>query len=462
MKNFQITNKNGIKLKTSNKYVDEDINISIDSTNLVSENIKNGVEILGVTGTMQSSSGGADITTNIKVTNSISDIMGTEHNKLCILNDTNGLSFKVVDKIDSRNEEILTLNKVLPDATTYAFCARFNDNIYIFGGANNSSTNLYNRTNIIYKFNCKTKNIETLSVRLPQILSEACCSTYNDNIYIFGGASTSVGKTIYKFNCTTETIETLSVTLPAPRYGACCATYGDNIYIFGGNNGTYAYNTIFKFNCKTETISILSIKLPTKLYYMCCSIYKSSIYIFGGNSTSAVNTIYKFNCKTETIETLSVTLPIPLYVSSCSIFNDVVYILGGNNGNVRVNTIYKFNCTAETIETLSVTLPQPVSVSFCCSTYENNIYLFGGHNDSNRIDTIYNLFVSFELTTNNVLIYNANSNYSFDLITDQVTIPINKVYIGNSNNKSQFANAYLYDETQMAWVNVNTGEVLTE
>ena len=53
MKNFQITNKNGIKLKTSNKYVDEDINISIDSTNLVSENIKNGVEILGVTGTFE-------------------------------------------------------------------------------------------------------------------------------------------------------------------------------------------------------------------------------------------------------------------------------------------------------------------------------------------------------------------------------------------------------------------------
>ena len=51
MKNFQITNKNGIKLKTSNKYVDEDINISIDSTNLVSENIAKGKIILGVIGT---------------------------------------------------------------------------------------------------------------------------------------------------------------------------------------------------------------------------------------------------------------------------------------------------------------------------------------------------------------------------------------------------------------------------
>ena len=40
MKNFKITNTNGIKLKTSNKYIDDDINVSVDSTNLVSENIK--------------------------------------------------------------------------------------------------------------------------------------------------------------------------------------------------------------------------------------------------------------------------------------------------------------------------------------------------------------------------------------------------------------------------------------
>ena len=411
------------------------------------------------------SGGGANITSNIKIVANKNDILGTtEHNKLCILSDTSELSFKVVDKIDGvkgEHENISTLSEVLPDATNYAFCARYEDNIYIFGGANNSSTNKNNRTDIIYKFNCKTKTIETLSTRLPQILTEACCATYNDNIYIFGGASTSVVNTIYKFNCTTETIETLSVTLPNVRYGACCATYGDNIYIFGGNDGSYVYNNIYKFNCKTETISTLSITLPAYLYYMCCSIYNSSIYIFGGISSYHSKAIYKFNCKTETIETLSVTLPVTLYASSCSIFDDVIYILGGNNGNAVVNTIYKFNCTTESIETLSVTLPQPVSISFCCSICENNIYLFGGHNGNKRLDTIYNLSVSFELIANNVLIYNANSNYSFDLITDQVTIPIKNIYIGNSNNKAQLANAYLYDDSQSAWVNVNTGEVLS-
>ena len=85
---------------------------------------------------------------------------------------------------------------------------------------------------------------------------------------------------------------------------------------------------------------------------------------------------------------------------------------------------------------------------------KNLIFLIG-------LNTIYNFSVSFELIANNVLIYNANSDYSFDLITNQVTIPIKNIYIGNSNNKAQLANAYLYDETQTGWVNVNTGEVLS-
>ena len=53
-----------------------------------------------------------------------------------------------------------------------------------------------------------------------------------------------------------------------------------------------------------------------------------------------------------------------------------------------------------------------------------------------------------------------NSKFNFDLITDQVTIPIKNIYIGDSNNTAQLCNAYLYDETKSAWVNVNTGEVL--
>ena len=137
-----------------------------------------------------------------------------------------------------------------------------------------------------------------------------------------------------------------------------------------------------------------------------------------------------------------------------------MYIFGGwTINNSYSDKIYKFNCATETITTLSVVLPQGMQGA-CCSINNGNIYIFGGYRYA-YLNTIYQFATSFELTANNVLIYNANSNYSFDLITDQVTIPIKNIYIGDSNNTAQLANAYLYDEIQSAWINVNTGEVLT-
>ena len=395
-----------------------------------------------------------DVTSNIKITGNKSDILSSPKNLLCILSDTASLAIKVVDKIEGGSEELSTLSEVLPQGLYDSCCARYNDNIYIFGGYSSG------QVNTIYKFNCTTETIETLSVTLSQTLYKACCSIYNDNIYIFGGSSSSGQvNTIYKFNCTTETIEILSVTLPQTLSYLCCATYDDNIYIFGGYNNGYV-NTIYKFNCTTGTIEKLSITLPQTLAGGCCATYGDNIYIFGGFSSSDnLNTIYKFNCTTGTIEKLSITLPIKLRDHWCSIYNDNIYIFGGYNNGFRLNTIYKFNCTTETIEKLSITLPQVLG-SACSSIYNSDIYIFGGYSSS-KVDTIYNFSVSFELIANNVLIYNANSNYSFDLITDQVTIPISKIYIGDSTNMAQLASAYLYDQSQSAWVNVNTGKVLT-
>ena len=219
------------------------------------------------------------------------------------------------------------------------------------------------------------------------------------------------------------------------------------------NTGDLSFKVVDKIEGGSEEISTLSEVLPQKISQSCCARHGENIYIFGGSSGGiAQNAIYKFNCISKSITTLSVTLPQALYGSCCAIYEDNIYIFGGSSGS-GTNTIYKFNCTTETITTLSVKLPQAMFFS-CCSTYNSNIYIF-------YLNTIYNFSISFELTANNVLIYNANSDYSFDLITDQVTIPIKKVYIGDSNNTAQLAEAYLYDESQTGWVNVNTGEVLS-
>ena len=394
-----------------------------------------------------------DVTSNIKITGNINDVLASPKNLLCILSGVSSLAIKVVDKIEGGSEEISTLNTVLPQGIQYACCASHGDDIYIFGGYNGS-----NPLNTIYKFNTYTKTIETLNVTLPQALYGACCATYEDNIYIFGGSYVgALQNKIYKLNCTNETISTLSVTLPQASSGICCSIYEDNIYLFGGNTT----KNIYKFNCTNETIVTLSTTLPQSIYWSCCSTYNNNIYIFGGFNTSnnILNTIYKFNCTNETIVTLSTTLPQEIQDACCSIYFSDIYIFGGKNSITPLNTIYKFNCINETISALSITLPQLLHRA-CCSIYESNIYIFGGYNNG-YLQTIYSFATSFELAANNVLIYNANSNYSFELVTNQVTIPINKVYIGDSTNTAQLANAYLYDETKTGWVNVNTGEVLS-
>ena len=45
-----------------------------------------------------------DITSNIKITSNISDILSSPKNLLCILNDTSSLVIKVVDKIEGGSE----------------------------------------------------------------------------------------------------------------------------------------------------------------------------------------------------------------------------------------------------------------------------------------------------------------------------------------------------------------------
>ena len=407
------------------------------------------------------SGGGANIASNIKIVGNKDDILGTtEHNKLCILSNTGELSFKVVDKIEGGSEEISILSEVLPQALNGACCATYGDNIYIFGGYNGS-----NAVNTIYKFNCTNKTIETISTTLPNNIYFAVCEIYNDNVYIFGGHNGSYRlDTIYKFNCSTETITKLSATLPQSIMYSCCEIYNNNIYIFGGSNMN-ASNVIYKFNCDTESITTLGTRLPNITTRAFSSIYNNYVYIFGGNNGESGSNIsvylyiYKFDCDTEKIETLSTYLPKNMYGATCEKYGDDIYIFGGKTHSSYLDTIYKFNCSTETITKLSATLPQSI-IGDCCSIYGGNIYIFGGYN-SGYNNSILDFSVFIELTTNNVLLYCANSDYSFDLITDKVTIPIKNIYIGDSNNTAQLANAYLYDETQTGWVNVNTGEVLS-
>ena len=428
---------------------------TIVANNLVPENIAKGKTILGVEGTLENSSE-AIITANIKITNSTSDILSGETDKLYILNNQNNLKYKISNVVEYNEYPNQLISAALPKSVYGSCCAKYGNYVYLFGGYSNGYSYY------IFKFDFINETSSILNEVLPQKLNNACCEIYGDNIYIFGGANSSniSVNTIYKFNCKTETIETLSTTLPQKLKAACCEINGDNIYIFGGMNNNDDYlNTIYKFNCTTETIETLSVTLPQSIYGACCSIYKDNIYIFGGASGSSIqSSIYKFNCLTETISTLAVSLLYPMCYGCCECYENIIYILGGRNDTQTYKSIYKFNCDNETIESSARVLPYTLKES-ACAMHGNKIYTFGGHVDGRSSKTILGLTIRIRLPSNTALIYNANGKYNFDLIPDLLTIPINGVYIGNSDGNAQLANAYIYKRNN--WYNINTDEVLT-
>ena len=426
---------------------------SIVANNLSPENIAKGKTILGVEGTLESDAG-VIVTSNIKITNSTSDILSGETDKLYILNNQNNLKYKISNVVEYNEYSNQSISAALPRNLYASCCAKYGNYVYLFGGYS-SGYSYY-----IFKLDFINKTSSILNEVLPQKLKDACCAAYGDNIYIFGGynGNTSL-KTIYKFNCKTETIETLSTTLPKTLFNACCSINGDNIYIFGGKNSGTALDTIYKFNCTTETVETLSATLSQPIYGACCSIYKDNIYIFGGVSGSSIQgSIYKFNCLTETISTLTVSLLYPMYNGCCECYDNIIYILGGYNDFQTYNKISKFNCDNETIESSARVLPYTLKES-SCAMHGNKIYTFGGYVNGSSSKVILELTICIRLPSNTALIYNANGKYNFDLIPNQLTIPIKNVYIGNSDGNAQLANAYIYKGNN--WYNINTDEVLT-
>ena len=426
---------------------------TIVADNLVPENIAKGKTILGVEGTLESDAG-VIVTSNIKITNSTNDILSGETDKLYILNNQNNLKYKISNVVEYNEYSSQLMSAALSRNLYASCCAKYGNYVYLFGGYS-SGYSYY-----IFKFDFINETSSILNEVLPQRLKDACCEIYGDNIYIFGGynGNTSL-KTIYKFNCKTETIETLSTTLPKTLFNACCSINGDNIYIFGGKNSGTALDTIYKFNCTTETIETLSVTLSQPIYGACCSIYKDNIYIFGGKSGSSIqSSIYKFNCLTETISTLTVSLLYPMYDGCCECYDNIIYILGGYNDFQTSNKIYKFNCDNETIESSARVLQYTLKES-SCAMHGNKIYTFGGYVGGSSSRIILELTIRIRLPSNTALIYNANGKYNFDLIPDQLTIPIKGVYIGNSDGDAQLANAYIYKRNN--WYNINTDEKLT-
>lgn len=132
--------------------------------------------------------------------------------------------------------------------------------------------------------------------------------------------------------------------------------------------------------------------LQTGAEGIACAAVGTKIYLFGGAGSGIsdfYNTIQEFDTETKTITTLSVTLPVVSRYIGCAAVGTKIYLFGGNKniGNGYLNTIQEFNTETKTITTLSLTLSKATE-SIACEAVGTKIYLFGGSGSDGYLNTI--------------------------------------------------------------------------
>lgn len=398
-------------------------------------------------------------TSNIDIVSKQSDVLSKSKDRLVLVNESQDLFYKVKNDFnyESNSEEIAT-NFIARGST----CQSYNDNIYIFGGFD--SVNSFSSN--IYKFN--NDELVTMDVSLPVKLAYSTSCIFNNYIYIFGGFAYGSGptNTIYKFDCINETIEKLDVVVPNSLFSSRCSIVENYVYIFGGEyEDSNSVNSIYKFNLTTESFENFSLTLPFTLTETCCTTYNEKIYLFGGRANSVgdgTDKIICFNTLNETIETLDVVLPEKIYEPLIISLNDCAYIFSGTyNVTVGSNIYSNIICFGFKLNEIKL-LENELShnrYEGIVSMIGNNIYTFGGTLGNVRTDIISKFSLPSTINYNDFIILDNDDGMDFNL-NNEIIIDVKNVYIGNSNNEAELAEAYLFDESLDSWVNVNTGEPL--
>lgn len=389
---INLTDVNGVTLKTAGTYVEEDLEVGLsesDKSSLVPENVAEGITILGVEGTFKG--GGVeipsvsnielnmdtlllswtapDITELAEYSPTISYIIQIRDHELT----TTSTSISLSGYLQEGSNEILVKVKAvlthydngittttdysqpeyyiaILDATTSVFRkflrgVKVGNEVYIFGG--------YDENNYAYKsvdiFNLETETMSTIDDIGDSYNYECGLVAVGTDIYKIEGrakATSSGLKVIKKLDTITKSWTTLGVTIPQFANNTLIALYLEGyIYIF---MSSYAY----KYNIENDSIDIIS-KIndymsmnPTNVVNgNIYSLYNKALYIYDSDSDT-----WSVLGESRTYHTQGVMLNKDNYI----------YIIGDQN----VKNIDKYNMENNTSTLISEQLPKLMNGGF--------------------------------------------------------------------------------------------------
>ena len=356
--------------------------------NIVAENIKKDVEILGVTGTLEGTA-----TPNIF----LQDTEPTEKNGIWIESDDYEIENIVsVDRVNTEPTWITTGISPVPYNCSSAGVVNIDTDIYFFGSRQSG----YYTT--AYKYDTLT-NTYTQLTDIPYEFNGGSAVAVGTTIYLFGGW-TGDRNTVYKYDILTDTYTQLS-NIPMSFYSNTAVRVGDYIYLLGNGN-----SKAYKYNYKTDTYTQIAY---TPYYYQNTGIVAigTNIYTFGGTDTSSnLQKAYKYDTLTDIYTQVS-SIPFSFMSGSAIGVNNMVYLFGGSQA---YTTAYKYDTLTDTYTKLP-DIPNGISSTPVAVVGDKAIYLMNNSKaqvlDLGILDFEDNTFViSQALPTYKTQIYSNESN----------------------------------------------------
>ena len=275
--------------------------------------------------------------------------------------------------------------KLPSSQTQFMGSASVGDNIYLFGGQNDTSSTM--RISSILKFNTITEELTTLSTTLPDRAMNIRCCSIGTKIYLFGGSlygGSIMEKKIYIFDTETETLSLSNALMPTQLQSFFVAFPIDTkVYVHAAlKKALYVYDTI------ADTITTISVDITSNYSDKMPFVEDNKIYFFGGYKISSSNLtndydVYCYDIGTGTLEKFTKKWELPVFRNIANIhlvidenMNNYCY---GDNYNKSI--IIKPH-GVDGVFTLS--LDKDISnIRKSSSLVYNNgyLYIFGGHYD---------------------------------------------------------------------------------
>lgn len=261
-----------------------------------------------------------------------------------------------------------------------------------------------------------------------------------------------------------NTKESMILLQKVNHYGGSLITYNNKVYLISGGY-EYSYQSggwHYSYSI-TNAISVYNISLKTTetisysygCWYNKCCLIGNNVFVFGGlnrDSSSPNSNIIKVNLDTKTITKCNTVLPIATYNMGVSSLGNYIYLSGGNKTS---QIVYKYDTVNDTIEQINVTLEHARTA---CATFFNSteLYLLG----SNAI--VDKLQIDVPLSSTKLKIISDWLNNQFAVIngSSKVMIGVNKAFKGDENNKAKEVTAYVHDGVN--WHDLNGEITLTK